>query len=316
MNTQLQVLSENEKEKIHAASLKILSNTGVRVDTAKGRSILKSAGADVDEGTHIVRFPRFLVEESLRLAPKKFSLGARREGWDLPMNNGGCVLCMDGEAVSVIDRNNGEIRPSVIQDWREVTRLGDMVDEVGVYWSTVVAHDRNDTAVDYVEHLIQIIKNFSKHIQEPCTTEAEASWLREILHIVFGDTNEIKDKHPWSFLLCPQSPLIIDETHTDAYLALTGLDIPVAVMPMPLMGTTAPGSMISTVIIGNCEVLAMLCLIQSSAPGTPFIYAPVFTLMDPRSGDYYSGAIENGIFGAAETEMARYYDLPAESSGM
>jgi trimethylamine:corrinoid methyltransferase-like protein len=37
--------------------------------------------------------------------------------------------------------------------------------------------------------------------------------------------------------------------------------------------------------------------------------------MDPRSGDYYSGAVENGVFGAAATEMARYYNLPAESSG-
>lgn len=316
MTTHLKVLSEDEKGKIHSASLEILSKTGVRVDSAKGRSILKLAGAEVNEITHIVKFPRSLVEDSLDLAPKSFTLGARRKGRDLPMNNGDCVLCMDGEAVvSVVDCRSGETRPSLYKDWLDVTRLGDMVDEVGVYWSSVIAHDQNNTGADCVEHFIQIIKNFSKHIQESCSSEAEAVWLREILHIVFGDTNKIKDKNPWSFLLCPQSPLIIDEQHTDAYLALAGLDIPVAVMPMPLMGTTAPGSMISTVILGNCEILAMLCLIQAASPGTPFIYAPTLTLMDPRSGGYYSGAVENGIFGAAETEMARFYNLPAESSG-
>jgi len=84
----MRVLSEDEKAGVHERTLKILAETGVRVETAKGRQILKDAGAGVDENTKIARIPRDLVEESIRLAPKKFSLGARRPGWDLPMNAG------------------------------------------------------------------------------------------------------------------------------------------------------------------------------------------------------------------------------------
>jgi trimethylamine--corrinoid protein Co-methyltransferase len=87
-------------------------------------------------------------------------------------------------------------------------------------------------------------------------------------------------------------------------------------MPMPLMGATAPGSLIATTVIGNCDVLAMLCLIQAAAPGTPFIYAPALATMDPRSGRYSGGAIENGLLSAAAVEMARYYDLPVEGTGV
>jgi trimethylamine--corrinoid protein Co-methyltransferase len=133
--------------------------------------------------------------------------------------------------------------------------------------------------------------------------------------VIFGDKEAIRRKHPLSFLLCPQSPLVIEGPFTDAYLALLGWDIPVAAMPMPLMGATAPGSLISTVILGNCDVLAMLCLIQAAAPGTPFIYAPALAVMDPRSGRYTAGAIENGLLGSAAVEMARYYGLPAEGTG-
>jgi trimethylamine--corrinoid protein Co-methyltransferase len=82
------------------------------------------------------------------------------------------------------------------------------------------------------------------------------------------------------------------------------------------MGATSPGSLVSTVVIGNCEVLAMLCLIQAAAPGTPFIYAPVLAVIDPRSGRYSAGAIEGALLGAAVTEMGRYYGLPVEASGM
>ena len=88
MKTFLQVLSEEEKHGIHARSLDILANTGVRVDTALGRKLLGEAGAQVNEDDRIVRIPKTLIEESLRLTTTDFSLGARRPGCELQMNAG------------------------------------------------------------------------------------------------------------------------------------------------------------------------------------------------------------------------------------
>jgi trimethylamine--corrinoid protein Co-methyltransferase len=311
----LQVLSENERTEVHERTLRVLSRTGVRVDTARGRQILQDAGAEVDETTHIVRFPRALVEESLRLAPREFTLGARRPGWDLPINAGNCTLLADGEGMYTLDRETGERRLTTSNDWLDATRLIDALDEVGVYWSMVEASDRGDKMADFVGYLRGVFSHFSKHVQDPISSPEQAPWLLEVLQVIFGDRETIRRVHPLSHLLCPQSPLVIEGPHTDAYLALLGWDIPVAVMPMPLMGATAPGSLISTAVVGNCEVLAMLCLIQAAVPGTPFIYAPVLAVIDPRSGRYSGGAIEGGLLGAAVTEMARFYGLPVEASG-
>ncbi len=315
MKTLLQVLSKDERAQVHERTLNILAKTGVRVDTAWGRQILKDAGAEVDENTTVVRFPRAMVEESLRLAPKEFTLGARRPEWDLHMNSGECTLLIDGEAVFALDRETGERRPGTIQDWMEATRLIDALDEVGIYWSMVEARDRGDTVADYVDYLRGVFGNFSKHVQDGPSSPEQAPWFLEVLQVIFGDKETIRCTHPLSFLLCPLSPLAIEAPYTDAYLALLGWDIPVAVMPMPLMGGTAPGSLISTTVLGNCDVLAMLCLIQAGAPGTPFIYAPALSVIDPRTGRYSPGAVENGLLGAAAVEMARYYGLPAEGTG-
>jgi trimethylamine--corrinoid protein Co-methyltransferase len=316
VRTSLQVLSKDERTQVHERTLDVMARTGVRVDTAQGRRFLKDAGAEVDENTHIVRFPRALVEESLRLAPKEFMLGARRPGWDLIMNGGDCTLLMDGEAMFVLDSESGERRAATAKDWLQATHLIDALDEVGVYWSMVEVSDRGDTMADFVGYLRGVFRNFSKHVQDATSSPEQAPWLLEVLQAIFGDKETIRHKHPLSYLVCPQSPLIIEGPHTDAYLALLGWDIPLAVMPMPLMGATAPGSLIATTVIGNCETLAMLCLIQAAAPGTPFIYAPVLAVIDPRSGRYSAGAIEGSLLGAACTEMARYYGLPAEASGM
>jgi trimethylamine--corrinoid protein Co-methyltransferase len=315
LDTLLRVLSEDEKTEVHERSLKILAETGVKVNTTKGRQYLKDAGAKVAENSKIVKFPRSIVEESLRMAPKDFTLGARRPGWDLSMNAGECTLMIDGEGTSVLDRKTGEHRPSTFNDWLEATRVIDALDEFGVYWDMVERGDAGESISSTVKHWRHIFSNFSKHVQDSSPNAEFSPWLLEIIQAIFGDKETVRRTHPFSFLVCPKSPLEIEEQRTDAYLELLGWDIPIAVMPMPLMGGTGPGNMISMTILGNCEVLAMLCLIQAADPGTPFIYAPALAVMNPRTGSYSAGAIENGLLSSAGIEMARYYGLPVESTG-
>ena len=315
MRTVFQVLSDNERAQVHERTLKILANTGVHVQTAKGRRLLERAGAQVDEDNEIVRFQRSLVEEALRLAPKRFSLGARRSGWDLEMNAGQCHLIGDGEAVSVLDRKTGEYRPTTLEDWREATLLTDALDDFGAYWAMAEPGGVGDSMADLVEHWKRMFGNFSKHVQDASSTAAEAPWLLEVLQTIFGDKETIRREHPYSFLICPRSPLTIEEQHTDAYLELAGWHVPVPIRPLPSMGGTGPCNIVSMAVLGNSEVLAMLCLVQAAEPGTPFIYAPVLAAMNPHTGLYSAGAIENGLLSSAAIEMARYYGLPAEGTG-
>jgi trimethylamine--corrinoid protein Co-methyltransferase len=194
--------------------------------------------------------------------------------------------------------------------------LGDVLNEIGVYWKTVEATERKDESGEYVDYLIHLFRNFSKHVQDSTNSQEKSQWLLEVLQVVFGSREEIQSKKPFSFVLCPQSPLMIDQAYTDAYLESRGWGIPVAIMPMPLMGATAPASLISTIIMANCEILATLCLIQAAEPNTPVIYAPVSALLDPRTGLVKSGGVEEGLMSAAAIEMARFYGLPSETSGL
>ncbi len=314
MKAELQVLSEEECARVHQATLDVLGTTGVRVETELGRRALEAAGARVDEGSRIVRFPKELVEESLRLAPKDFVLGARRPGADLRMNGGDCTLCLDGSGTMALDRDSGERRLATYADWQNITRIADALGEIGVYWAQVEPSDAGHTLADSVDYACRVHRNSSKHVQDNMGSPEEAPWLTEILQAIFGSEEEIREKHPMSCVLCPESPLAIDGEYTGTYLALKGLAIPVAVMPMPLMGATAPANAISTIVQGNCEVLAMLCLLQAHEPGVPFIYAPVLAVMNPRTGLLSGASMEQSIMAAAATQMARHYGLPAESS--
>ena len=314
MRTVLQVLSQDERAQVHEHTLRLLAATGLRVDSARCRQILAEAGAESDDHTAIVRFPRALVETCLQSAPRRFNLGGRRPGWSLPLNAGECTLQADGGAVFVFDSLTGERRLATADDWLAATCLIDTLDEVGVYWAMVEPTFSERSLGDLVAYWRGIFRHFSKHVQDCPVTPEQSRWMLEVLHTVFGGKEEVRRLHPVSFLLCPLSPLVIEADYTDAYLETVGWDLPVAIMPLPIMGSTAPASLISTLVLANCEVLAMLCLVQAAAPGTPVLYAPAPGVMDPYSGRYSSGQVEHALLGAAVTEMARYYNLPSQTS--
>jgi len=314
MKTIFQVLSQEERHRVHEETLKILENTGVRIETPLGRQILKDAGALVNDVTKIVKFPRDLVESSLKVMTGDFTLSARRPGADLVMNSGDSIYTLDGDGTMVLDRETGERRMATYADWKDVTRLADAIDEIGMYWMQINSGDMKDTMGDFAKYACDVFRNFSKHVQDGIGSADEAQWYTEILQTVFGTKEDIRKNHPVSFLLCPQSPLIIDENYTDAYLALKGWNIPVAIMPMPLMGATAPANMISTIIQGNCEVLSMICLLQANEPGVPIIYAPALAVMNPKTGTLRDASMEWSVMSSAATEMSRYYGIPAGSS--
>ncbi|HSB66170.1 MAG TPA: trimethylamine methyltransferase family protein [Anaerolineales bacterium] len=313
MKTALQVLSADECTRIHEETLKILSKTGVRVDTARGRGILKHAGAFVDESTHVVRFPQALVDESINIAPKEFSLGSRHPDKNIPMHQQACGIVLDGGAIYTYDAQAGIRRPATREDWLLATRLGDCLEDIDVYWS-VIEGCWDHTPADTVSYWKAIFQNFSKHVQDATMTPEESRWMLEVLQIVFGGRDEVRRLKPVSFVLCPASPLIIEGAYTDAYLEILDWGIPAAVMTMPLMGISGPASLISQLILANCETIAMLCLIQAAAPGTPFIYSAVPVVADMHSGRFGSGEVEHSLLGAAVSEVARMYQLPVEAS--
>jgi trimethylamine--corrinoid protein Co-methyltransferase len=312
--TTLEVLTNDQRAQVHEATLHVLEHTGMRVDSDEGRRILKDAGARVDEATRIVRFPPELVEHALAAAPRRFALGGRRPGWGLPMNAGESSLCLDGGPTLVLDRRTGERRRSTHDDWLEATRLCDALEEIGMWWSPVEGKVLGDTPADWVSSMTETLRNFSRHVQDSFEDAALAPWTLEVLEIVFGGRREIRRLHPYSFLICPVSPLVLESWEVDAWLALRGYDIPVAVMPMPIMGATAPASLLATVLVGNCETLGTLCLVEAAEPGVPFIHAPTLATMDPRSGRV-AGNAPHAALNAAGVEMARFYGLPAMGSG-
>jgi trimethylamine--corrinoid protein Co-methyltransferase len=298
---------------VHERTLKVLAETGMRVDSDAGRGILKDAGARVDEATRIVRFPPELVDQSLKLAPKHFSLGGRDPEFEFPLNAGQATLLNGGGGEQMVDFRTGKVRKAKYTDWIEVIRLIDALPEIGVGWVGTGEWFEDGTKAAAVRETAEVTRLFSRHQNTSFDDPAMVPWWLETLVILHGGREEVVRRHPISFLFTPVSPLIVHAGEVDTWLEMRDWDIPAVVMPMPLMGATAPGSRLGTLLSTNCEVLGTLCLIEAARPGHPFVYAPIIASVDPRSGRYAGGAALTGL-SCGGTEMANHYDLPSCSN--
>ena len=73
----IEVLSEDQIETIHHASLRVLAEIGMKMLGSDARERLARAGAEVDHEEMMVRFDPLMVEEHMALAPSRFTIRAR-----------------------------------------------------------------------------------------------------------------------------------------------------------------------------------------------------------------------------------------------
>ena len=71
------LLTQEQAERIHDASLEILEDVGLLVRYKKARTIFASHGCIVDLEKHNVKFPRSVVEKYRRMMPPAFTFHGR-----------------------------------------------------------------------------------------------------------------------------------------------------------------------------------------------------------------------------------------------
>jgi len=306
---EFRILSESDKDLVHSESLKILEQTGIRLESLSALDMLKSKGCDVDYETSIVKFPPALVKKALSDAPKKFILGGLDPKNDMFMGEGNTYIATDGQACFIYDQNTGERRETVMDDLIASARIADALDYIQLFWPIVSAGDVPQEIRTLCE-TVRVFEVTGKHFQTDCFSAGQAKYYTKLLETILGSREKAIERKIFSLVCCPVSPLVYDSGMTEGCLALTEIEAPIVILPMPISGTTAPMSMLGTVIMNNAEVLAGLTIFQLNKPGTPVLYGAAPGVLDMKTTLFCTGSPEGALQNAASGEMAKKYGLP------
>jgi len=310
----LEFLSRDQIEKIHSASLRVLEDVGVFVYEDSFLRFLSDFGADVDYDKKNVKIPPSLVMECLKKTPKRMILYARDPKFDVELNDEKIYAHAVGGAVSVIDLDSGEVRPSTRRDVVDLTRIIDGLPNIHTCTMIVLPCDVSEKVQD-VYCLADQLQNTRKNVDATPMSYEGFPYIVELAEAVVGGKQELEKRPIVTCSFSPTSPLKFSGDVIRIMVQGARIGLPMAVLPCPMAGATSPVTLAGSLVQQNAEILAGLVMIQLVKEGTPFLYSPRVFPLDMLSGMTSSG-IEVGLLSVGCVQLAKYYDVPCDVYGL
>jgi trimethylamine--corrinoid protein Co-methyltransferase len=310
LNNFATLLTQQQVERTHAASLEILENVGLLVRNENAFTIFKQHGCQVDKESQIVKFPIRVVEEFRAMLPSTFTFHGRTSKYDRTLPQDGPVIVTGSSAPNIIDPITGRERRARSDD---IARIAHLIQELPAYDVFSISTLAEDAPPGHftLARLYPSLKQCLKPIRSTTKDMDDAREVMRLLYMVAGSEEAFRQRPFVTFHYCPVvSPLTMDQLSTEAVIFFSGVGLPVYPSIVPNAGLTSPMSMAGTLVQGNAEFLAISILMQMVREGTPTIYATLPTVADMRTGAYASGGIECGMLHMAFAQMARFYNVP------
>ena len=307
-----EVLDEEQLEKIHQASMEILSNIGIDFYDEEALSILREHGADVRGET--VFFDPALIEEYVSKAPSSFTQLARN-----PENNvfiGGKHLCFAPVygPPFVIDLDRGR-REATLADFQNFVKLAYMSPYMHHSGGTVVEPTDRPVDTRHLDMVYSHIKYSDKPFMGSVMSADNAADSVRMAEIVFG-ADEIREQPALISLINISSPRRLDDRMLGALKTYARARQATIITPFILSGAMAPVSVAGTLAQQNAEALAGITFAQMCEAGAPMVYGSFQTNVDLQSGSPVFGSPESQLALLASAQLARRYNLPFRSGGM
>ncbi len=308
------IVSEDKLEFIHRGSLQVLKEIGIDVLHAGARDILKAAGADVALNSQRVRFDPAVVEASIGLAPRSFTLHSRNPARDLVIGDGHVAFCSVASTPNSFDRDGGR-RPGNKVDFQNFVRLGQTLDAVHLWGGYPVEPVDIHASVRHLDALFDMLTLSDKPIHAYSLGRQRNLDAFELVKIARGIDDDTLAREPSLFtIINSSSPLRLDEPMCEGIIQMAQRNQVVVLTPFTLAGAMAPVTVAGAVTQQNAEALAGLVLAQSVQAGSPFVYGGFTSNVDMKSGAPAFGTPEYMKSTLLGGQLARRYGLPYRSS--
>jgi trimethylamine--corrinoid protein Co-methyltransferase len=303
------VLTDEQIERIHQASLTILERVGVVVPHQETLGRFADAGAAVDFPQQRVRIPAELVLHCLEKAGKQFTIYGRDLSQTADFGQGKRNYnSVAGEALWV-DTVGGERCYATLDNVATAARFADALEEINIVGAMSDPHEI-PIGIRCVEVLAALIKNTTKPVTFWFHDRKSAGFIMEMLIALRGDEKRAAS-HPLCYpFLEPISPLRFPFHGVDLLYETARLELPVPIGPMAQMGLSAPATVTGTMAQENAEILAGICITQLVKQGMPVCYGGICHAFDMATTQLIFSGPEQAIFGVAMTQMGKRYGLP------
>ena len=312
MRPKIEVISRKKIESILDEAFQLIAQHGVKVQSPKARNLLASAGAQVDDVDEVVQIPEDLARQSLNTAPPSFSL-YDREGNESVTYGGDRVHFDPGSCgVNVLDPHTLEHRASQSKDLIDIVKIVEMLPQYDAQSTAIICGDVPKEIGDLYRLYLVLLYSKKPIVTGAFTTETTPVMF-EMLSIVSGNPDQLRNKPLAVFDVCPSPPLIWSDFGANNLIMLAEAGIPAQIVSMPLSGATAPVTLLGSLVQHAAETISGITIHQLAKPGSPIVWGGAPAIFDMKNGTTPMGAIETAMIDAAYAQVGKYLDLPTHT---
>ena len=310
----VEILSAEQLERIHGASMRILEEIGLDFLDGEALALWEEAGAKVDHSSKHVWLDRELLLELAAKAPAEFELHARNPKHSLRIGGSHINFATVGAAPYYSDLETGR-RPGTLDDYCRMVKLAQLCGPLHIIEGLMVEPQDIPVSQRHLEKGLVLLTLGDKVFTTAAHGRVAATDYIKMAAIAFDGLETIKKRPVLASNVNANSPLRFDENMLEALIVYARYGQPTIVTPFILAGAMSPVSMAAAIAQQNAEALAGISLTQLVNPGCPVVYGGFTTNIDMRNGSPAFGTPEGALALLAGAQLARYYSLPYRGSG-
>ncbi|MEO0665693.1 MAG: trimethylamine methyltransferase family protein, partial [Pseudomonadota bacterium] len=303
----MDAVSADEARAIHATSLRVLEELGMRVLLPEARTLFEAAGARVVDD--MVYIGADVVDAALKSAPKSFPLKGARQERDLTMELGALTFQPGAGAPHATCRAKGR-RPGTSQDFRELVQITQAFDALHLVPTLIEPQDipTHLRHYDMVKSALTL-SDKAFFIYSRGTAQVEDAF--EMMRLYRGLSQEAFEAAPHCYtIINTNSPRTLDVPMAQGILDFARAGQISIITPFTLMGAMAPITPAGAVTLSHAEALAAITLGQLARPGSPQMYGTFTSNVDMKSGAPAFGTPEHFRASLLAGQLARMIGLP------
>ncbi|RUW19466.1 methyltransferase, partial [Mesorhizobium sp. M1E.F.Ca.ET.041.01.1.1] len=301
------VLSADQIEAIHQASMHILENFGIEVMSPRALSLFERAGARVDRGSMNVRVDRGMVEEALKTTRTSYTLTPRNSARAIHLGGNTINFTLVAGPPNVHDMERGR-RAGNLADYCDLVRLAQHFNCIHMLGNQVCAPIELPANSRHLDTYFANLTLTDKCFHVSAIGRGRALDGIEMMAISRGLTLEQMSEDPGiATIISVNSPRRFDEMMAEGLMTMAEFGQSVAVTPFTLMGAMSPVTLAGALAQQNAEALFGIVLTQLVRPGAPVMYGAFTSNVDMKSGAPAFGTPENTKANIASGQLARRY---------
>lgn len=312
MLDKVDILTDEQVQRINEEALKILENVGVDFEYEPAIEVLQEHGVRC-EGS-IAYFDPDFVMARLKEAPSEFTLEARDPAKTLTCGDNSFILSPSYGPPFIYDLN-GKSRLSTLEDYNNIIKLAHVSQNINHTGGNVCEPNDIPESIRPIKMLESHVRYSDKPFMGIALGAEGAMESIEIAKMLFGDTEAIKKKPVLNTLINSITPLKFDERMLGALMVHAEYGQSCMVSSLVMSGSTGPVTMVETLALQIAECLAGIVLAQCVNPGAPVIMGSTSGPADMATMGLSIGSAETALYTAATAQMARFYGIPSRGGG-